>query len=287
MPLKTHKTTKKHPHHYAKVYWPYIPLVLILGLGLWLGHPNVDKAQRGVLAYSTNVTTANLLTDTNQVRQQNGQNTLNSNPQLQAAAQAKAQDMISRDYWSHLTPDGTTPWKFIDNAGYSYQKAGENLAYGFGSSDEVIKGWLNSATHKANMLDSNYQDVGFGIVSSPDYQGKGPETIVVALYGTPSEVTVTDTGVAGFNSLNTIAETNQTITRAQTLTGGKAPWITLALGIAAGFALAIIMAKHSVQLHKTIRKGEKFVLKHPVIDLTAIAFIALCALLSQSAGLIK
>lgn len=262
-----------------------------MGLGLWLGHPVVEKSQRGVLSYSTDVNSTNLLNDTNAARTRSGQSELKLNSALNAAAQAKAQDMASRDYWSHISPEGNAPWKFIDEAGYGYQKAGENLAYGFSGSDEVINGWLNSATHKANLLDSTYQDVGFGIVNSPDYQGKGPETVVVALYGTPTISPVTlvsnDSGVAAFNTINdSLSETSQTITKAQALTGGKAPWITLAIGITAGIAIAFIVAKHSVQIHRTIRKGEKFVVKHPVIDLTVIALIAFCALLSQSVGLI-
>lgn len=290
MPLKTHKTSKKHPHHYAKVYWPYLPLIILVAAGLWLGHPGVERSQRGVLSYSTDVNAASLLIDSNQARTRNGQTELRINPQLAAAAQAKAQDMASHDYWSHITPDGNTPWKFIDATGYSYQKAGENLAYGFADSDDVVKGWMNSATHKANLLDANYKDVGFGIVNSPDFRGDGPETIVVALYGTPSDtaVTLSNAKVAGFNSLQTTAnESDTTITKAQALTGGKAPWITLAIGITAGLAIAFIIAKHSVQIHRTIRKGEKFVVKHPIIDLTVIAFIAFCALLSQSVGLIR
>jgi len=290
MPLKTHKTSKKHPQHYTKVYWPYIPLILIMGLGLWLGHPVVEKSQRGVLAYSTDVTASSLLADTNQARQRNGESRLGANPLLTSAAQAKAQDMANQNYWSHVTPEGNAPWKFIDAAGYSYQKAGENLAYGFSSSNEIINGWLNSPTHKANLLDNNYTEVGFGIVSSQNYQGKGPETIIVALYGAPSDAVLTSqtSDVAGFNTLSAEAtESNTSITKAQTLTGGKMPWITLAIGVAAGVALAFIIAKHSVQLHRKIRKGEKFILKHPIIDLTVIAFIALCAVLSQSVGLIR
>src|SRR5680860_317852 len=111
MPLKTHKTAKKHPHHYAKVYWPYIPLVLIMGIGLWFGHPVVERSQRGILAYSTDVNNASLLTDTNQARQNHGQTALQENQALNTAAQAKAEDMAAQNYWSHVSPNGSAPWK--------------------------------------------------------------------------------------------------------------------------------------------------------------------------------
>lgn len=91
--------------------------------------------------------------------------------------------MATRDYWSHNTPDGASPWTFVVNAGYNYQTAGENLAYGFDSSDSTITAWMNSAEHRANILNSSYNDVGFGIANSANYQGTGPQTIVVAMYG--------------------------------------------------------------------------------------------------------
>lgn len=292
MPLKTQKTAKKRPQHYAKVYWPYLPLIILMSLGLWFGRPLVERSQRGVLAYSTNVSAQSLLIDSNQARQTNGQAALRGNPQLDAAAQAKAQDMANQNYWSHITPDTQTPWRFIDATGYNYQKAGENLAYGFSTSQEVITGWMSSPTHKANVLDSQYQDVGFGIVNSPNYLNKGPETIVVALYGTPANSAMTvasSASINGFNSLqNTSNDSNgQSVSKIQVLTGGKAPWISLAIGLLAGVGIAFIIGKYTVKIHRVLRKGEKFVLKHPLFDLTVIALIAVCAVLSRSAGLIR
>jgi hypothetical protein len=108
------------------------------------------------------------------------------NAQLDSAAQTKANDMAARDYWSHNTPDGKTPWTFIAAAGYQYQTAGENLAYGFGTAGDTITGWMNSPEHRANILNSSYRDVGFGIVNIPSYQNSGPETLVVAMYASPA-----------------------------------------------------------------------------------------------------
>jgi hypothetical protein len=175
-----HKSSK----HYSKTYWPYLPLLVIVILGIafsswWSG------AQRNVLGYATDVSVTSLLDGTNAQRGSNGLGALALNGQLNAAAQAKANDMAARDYWSHNTPDGATPWTFIVRAGYGYQAAGENLAYGFGSSSDTISGWMNSAEHRANILNGNYADVGFGIANAANYQGTGPETIVVAMYGKP------------------------------------------------------------------------------------------------------
>jgi hypothetical protein len=128
---------------------------------------------------------SSLLQTTNQRRAENGAGALTNNAALNAAAQAKANDMMTRDYWSHNTPDGNPPWVFIDNAGYAYQKAGENLAYGFATGEDTVAGWMNSPSHKDNMLNIDYKDVGFGFVNAPNFVGTGNETIVVAEYGTP------------------------------------------------------------------------------------------------------
>jgi hypothetical protein len=127
-----------------------------------------------------------LLDGTNSQRISNGISALALNGVLDNAAQAKANDMAARDYWSHNTPDGQTPWTFMTAAGYSYQLAGENLAYGFATSSDTITGWMNSPGHRANILNGGYTEVGFGIVDIPNYQGTGPETLVVAFYAAPA-----------------------------------------------------------------------------------------------------
>ena len=178
----------KHNEHYLKTYWPYLPLSLIVALGfvvnsLW------SKPHQGVLDYATDVSITNLLSETNNQRASNGGlDGLTLNSQLDSAAQTKANDMATRNYWSHDTPDGQSPWTFITGAGYQYQTAGENLAYGFDTSANTVIAWMNSPGHRANILNTTYTEVGFGIANSPNYQGTGPETIVVAEYASPLQV---------------------------------------------------------------------------------------------------
>jgi uncharacterized protein YkwD len=174
-----HKASKR----YTKTYWPYLPMLLVLAVGFIL---NVTWTNgRGILGYATSMTATTLLQETNSQRSQNGQGGLSLNNQLSQAAQAKADDMAARDYWSHVTPDGQQPWKFITNAGYSYQAAGENLAYGFDTSTATVVGWMNSSEHRANILNASYQEVGFGIANVANYQGTGEQTVVVAMYAKP------------------------------------------------------------------------------------------------------
>jgi Cysteine-rich secretory protein family len=171
---------------YTKTYWPYLPMLLVVLCGFVLNlswHPG-----QAVLGYATDVSPYGLLDDTNIQRTQNGETALALNNQLASAAQAKANDMVAKDYWAHVSPNGTQPWQFIAAAGYSYASAGENLAYGFDTSAATVAGWMNSAEHRANILDTGFQDVGFGIANSPNFNGSGEETVVVAMYGQPQKV---------------------------------------------------------------------------------------------------
>jgi hypothetical protein len=182
---KRHGHHQKRTKHFLKVYSPYVPLVLIVMTGLVLSTYWQPKSHHGVLAYATSMSVSDLLSSTNDQRIANGLAGLSLNGQLDNAAQAKANDMAARNYWSHNTPEGNPPWVFINNAGYQYKAAGENLAYGFTTSSDTVAGWMNSAGHRANILNGTYSEVGFGFANSSDYQNSGPETIVVAMYGAP------------------------------------------------------------------------------------------------------
>ena len=172
---------------FERVYWPYLPLVVVISLVLGFSGLAFKSSSHagGVLAYATSMSNGGLLSSTNQKRAANGAGTLALNGKLTAAAQAKANDMATRNYWSHNTPEGNPPWVFVDAQGYPYQKIGENLAAGFTTESATVNGWMNSAAHRANMLDVAYTEVGFGFANNADYTsaGGGPMTVVVAFYG--------------------------------------------------------------------------------------------------------
>lgn len=129
-----------------------------------------------VLGISTDITSEQLLALVNQKRQENGLPVLSFNPELASAARSKANDMFSKNYWAHNSSDGKTPWEFFKEAGYNYVYAGENLARGFNTSLDVTNAWMASPTHRANMLSSNYSDVGFAVVIG---NLSGEETVLV------------------------------------------------------------------------------------------------------------
>lgn len=195
---KSHSHSKKRHglHHgrgkrYRDVYFPYLPAVAFIVLSILINGFQFTLSQNGVLAYATEMNASGLLSSTNQKRADNETPSLKLNRKLSSAAQAKAKDMVERDYWSHNTPDGAEPWVFYEEAGYKYLKAGENLAYGFATSAETVTGWMNSPGHKANMLDSAFTEVGFGFANSSDFQDNGEQTIVVAMYAKPQTLAAT------------------------------------------------------------------------------------------------
>lgn len=122
---------------------------------------------------------------TNDERAQNSVGQLAENSQLDAAAQAKANDMAAKGYFSHVSPDGATPWQWIAGAGYQYQYAGENLAVRFIDSQDVVNAWMASPTHRENIVKPVYTQIGVGVAEG-SYQGQ-PATYVVQYFGTPLE----------------------------------------------------------------------------------------------------
>lgn len=284
----------KHSKDFLKVYYPYLPLLTITLVILAIMQPWQALATRGqdVLPYATQMSIQNLVGETNERRAAQQAAPLQLNAQLTKAAQTKAQDMVERNYWSHNTPEGNAPWEFVNNAGYSYAKAGENLAYGFNDEDAVVGGWMNSPSHRANMLDANYQEVGFGFAESPDFVEDGPSTVVVAMYGQPSGATPVAVppsreGTPAYNTLGLAAEPADTgINRIQSMVSAPA-WLNLVIAGLVGALIAYLVGKHSRSLKRRIRNGEKFVLKHPLLDVTIMSLVILGIIVSQQVGIIR
>lgn len=294
MPLKTKSRPKHHiahkkekrTKHFMKVYAPYIPLLLIVGSGIFLSGQAEFQASRGqVKSYAINTSDDGLLKATNDQRIEQGLEPLKINSSLDKAAQSKAQDMSDKNYWAHVTPEGNQPWVFIESANYNYRKAAENLAYGFETSDSTVAGWMNSAGHRANVLDPELDEVGFGIINHPNYQNKGPQTIVVAMYGQPSVLADANSIPLPVPSRATAEQQQpQSISYAQSVTNGKAPWSSFALGLIIGSIVMYLAATHVRGVRRALRTSENFVIHHPLLDITMIALIALLAIASQSIG---
>jgi len=121
---------------------------------------------------------------TNNARISNGLKPLSTNTNLDLAAQDKLQHMADNNYFAHLSPTGTTPWFWIKKNNYSYIFAGENLAAGFNNASDIVNAWLNSPSHRANLLSSKYTEVGIAIGQTSIDGASG--VIVVQMFGSPS-----------------------------------------------------------------------------------------------------
>lgn len=136
----------------------------------------------GVLGYASQIDPAKVIQLTNNQRLNAGVGIVKENKQLDAAALAKVSDMFSKGYWAHISPTGTEPWYFITQSGYKYQHAGENLARDFSNPQDIVNAWMASPTHKQNLLDGRYQDIGIAVMDG--YLNGVETTIVVQMFGT-------------------------------------------------------------------------------------------------------
>ena len=131
------------------------------------------------------VSAQRILELTNDLRKQYGLPPLNENPLLKQAAQEKALDMIKNKYFAHFSPSGISPWYFIEKNGYDYHYAGENLAMNFIDSEEVVKAWVNSPTHRQNLLNQNYKEIGIAVLSGDITGDNLSKIVVVQMFGSP------------------------------------------------------------------------------------------------------
>ena len=106
---------------------------------------------------------------------------LTVNPLLQKAAELKAEDMVSKGYFAHVSPDGKKPWYWFSQAGYNFVYAGENLAINFTDSSAVNDAWMNSPDHRQNILNPHYTEIGVAVVNG--FYNGAETTFVVEMFG--------------------------------------------------------------------------------------------------------
>jgi len=161
---------------------PFITFFLLVIIALQAVIGVVSYQGLGVLGYAANIKPSEIVRLTNEERVKAGAGQLVENPLLTQAAQAKGKDMLEKDYWAHVSPDGVEPWFFFNNVGYKYRYAGENLARDFTNPQGAIQAWLASPSHRDNMLSGKYKEMGVAVVEG-DMNGVDT-TIIVQLFGT-------------------------------------------------------------------------------------------------------
>lgn len=107
----------------------------------------------------------------NKERNAAGLASLTMNNKLTSVAEKKAADMRDGGYFSHTSPTYGSPFDMMHKFGITYSYAGENIAKGQRTPEEVMNGWMNSQGHRANILNANYTQIGIGYVTHSNGTG--------------------------------------------------------------------------------------------------------------------
>ncbi|MBU1110664.1 CAP domain-containing protein [Patescibacteria group bacterium] len=201
-----HKKNDHRPpalRHYS--IFPLVTAFILFQVNLTL----FGSSNPQILSFATSIYQQDFFKLVNEERSQVAVHALVENSSLNRAAQLKAQHMFNEDYWAHVAPDGTTPWDFFQQVEYDYRYAGENLAKDFNTSAGVVAGWMGSPSHRANLLNSNFNEMGIAVVNGVLL---GEETtLVVQLFGTPINAvatTQTTSALAVSDPIPTVIPTN-------------------------------------------------------------------------------
>ncbi|QQS22807.1 hypothetical protein IPM19_04245 [bacterium] len=175
-----HERNNYHPHALSH---RVLALLSILVVTIKVASISFVALGPTVTADAAAITNETIVSLANSARVDAGMGELTTSGLLAKAAQNKADDMLARQYFSHNTPDGATPWSFIKAVGYKYTTAGENLAIDFTVAEDVQSAWMNSPGHRANILNKNFTQIGIGIAKGT--YDNHQTTIVVQMFANP------------------------------------------------------------------------------------------------------
>jgi uncharacterized YkwD family protein len=126
--------------------------------------PTTQQATGNISEYARQVVDL-----TNEQRRKSGLAALQLDTQLSQVAQMKSQDMQKNGYFSHTSPTYGSPFDMMRDFGVSYRTAGENIAQGQRTPQEVVNAWMNSAGHRQNILNGNFTHIGVGYEASSNH----------------------------------------------------------------------------------------------------------------------
>ncbi|MDD5527999.1 MAG: CAP domain-containing protein [Patescibacteria group bacterium] len=180
-----HKGNNYHPHslHPKRIVFHLagavavkiiaVSFVLFFPLGAWLAPDMAAQESEKIIVL------------TNDLRKAVNLAPLAENTKLDQAAYSKVQDMFLDQYFAHTSPTGKDLATWLNQVGYSYSMAGENLALGYSQADAVVSAWKASPAHYANISDANFEEIG---VAMNDGRLNGGDTALIAQYfGRPAQ----------------------------------------------------------------------------------------------------
>ena len=123
------------------------------------------------------VSVENIYNEINIERQKANIPDLTINDTLTHIAEIRANDMSINNYFSHKNPEGLMPWDYALQENYNYQIIGENLAIDWLNTEETVKAWMKSSTHKENILNARYTETGIAVITNNSH------TLIVQIFG--------------------------------------------------------------------------------------------------------
>lgn len=132
--------------------------------------------------FTSRISSKALVSAMNREREARGLQPLRPNRRLSLAAGDRLEDMFELRYFAHVSPDGREPFEVIQERGYAFSEAGENLAAGFASADAVVSAWMKSPGHRENLLSPSFEEVGVAVCDDAPADGMRGHTFV-AIYG--------------------------------------------------------------------------------------------------------
>lgn len=274
-----HLRNNYRPHIFSVASVAVFVFAVIVFEGAYLMQTKIVFLKTDFLA---SVLPGALVALTNQDRAIYGLSSVIEDALLDKAAQQAAEDMAANGYFSHVSPDGKDPWYWLNQTGYRYSYAGQNLAVNFTDSENVQTAWMESPTHRANIVKREYTHVGFGTANGI-YEGK-ETTFVVEFFASPATTALMNVTPAEVEPSQEQVDRGQTSvlgseTVSTDITGAAAAaaptpsspsWLARLLAsplhtltaiftvlfalIATAFAIAVLMRINSVQ-HPTVLIG--------------------------------
>lgn len=197
-----HKSNEYKPHFLRRES-------VIFAAALFLLIEVIFVTQNFFLSYTNffaNILPDAIISDTNKSRIGENLSPLKNSEILNKAAQKKAEDMAKNGYFAHISPDGKTPWFWFSAVGYEFSNAGENLAVNFSESKDITKAWMDSPSHRANILSQNFTEIGIGTAKG-EYQGR--ETVfVVQLFGRPAKSNIENSKINDYKTFKEVKAAN-------------------------------------------------------------------------------
>ncbi len=189
-----HKENDYHPHLFRPITVYIIIFISLILMGIVI----YTRIFLTGTVLGVNISSSVLIDMTNASRSEKGELPLTRSVQLSMAASNKASDMIAQKYFAHISPTGEKAWNFIYYTGYNFKFAGENLAINFVNERDLHQAWLNSKTHRENIIDSRFSEIGIAAIEG-SYKGDR-SVYVVQMLATPAKVTNSTETYSSFDS---------------------------------------------------------------------------------------